>query len=196
MIDQDADVISEFNVMLDQKQSAGLQFVYAKSVKEAMKQLSEGTFDLIVLEVILPVINGYYFLDYLKKQSISLPVILFTRLKGEQDLAKAVSYPLANLFIKQITKIDQLIDYLTHYSGEKADLNQRITDIRQELKTIDQNNEDQAVKILQCPRCNIILNRNSRFCNNCGQKIFKKTPSLKVVDQPPPSLSEKPSPSN
>ncbi|MCK5604298.1 response regulator, partial [Candidatus Pacearchaeota archaeon] len=66
----------------DLKAKNGLNFVFAASSKEALKKIVEQKIDLIILEVILPVVNGYYLLNALKKENTKIPVIIYTRLKG------------------------------------------------------------------------------------------------------------------
>lgn len=161
------------------KEKHNLDFTFASDCKEALKKIAELKIDLIVLEIILPVINGYYLLNFLKKEQ-KIPVIIYTRLKGPQDLAKMASYEVDNIFLKQLMKMEDLVQIIIgHEGGEKVDLDKTLLELQSQVKSLSDSEVQSSLKVTQCPRCHIILAQDSHFCNNCGQKIFRAPKTLK-----------------
>lgn len=160
------------------KEKHNLDISFVSDCKEALKKIAEQKIDLIVLEIVLPIINGYYLLNFLKEEQ-KIPVIIYTRLKGPQDLAKMASYEVDNIFLKQLMKMEDLVQIIIGHEGEKADLDKALLELQSQVKSLSDSDIQSSLKVTQCPRCHIILAPDSHFCNNCGQKIFRKQKALK-----------------
>ena len=189
VVDDDRELVHDLKDYADHhdlKEKNGLNFVFAKSCKEALKKIVEQKIDLIVLEVILPVVNGYYLLNALKKEGTKIPVMVYTRLKGPQDLAKLTSYDVDNIFLKQLMKMEDLVQIIiSHESGDKAELDKVLLELQSQMKSLSDNETQSSLRVMECPKCHMILPQGSHFCNNCGQKIFKsskKVPIKKVAN--------------
>ncbi len=178
LVDSDKTLIHDIKDYLEHheiRENYGLEFVFAQNAKEALKKLAEKKIDLVVLEVILPIINGYYVLSALKKEYSNIPVIIYSRLKGPQDLAKMASYKVDNIFLKQLMKMEDLIQMIVSHSGHKAELDKVLMELQSQVKSLSSAESQASQKVIQCPRCHAILPQGSHFCNNCGQKIFRAT---------------------
>ncbi len=171
------------------KEKFGLNFVFAKNCKETLKKIAEQQIDLIVMEIVLPIINGYYCLNVIKKEKNRIPVIIYTQLRGPQDLAKMASSGVDNIFIKQLMKIEDMIQMVIGYEDRKVDMDKVLLDLQSQIKSLSDSETQSSLKVTQCPRCGIILPPDSHFCNNCGQKIFKTS---KKVGLKEPSKETKP----
>ncbi|MBI5421991.1 response regulator, partial [Candidatus Peregrinibacteria bacterium] len=99
-----------------------LNFVFAENCKEALRKMAETDIDLVVLEILLPIVNGYYLLKSIRNLKRKIPVIVYTRLKGPQDLARLASLEVDNIFIKQLMKMEDLIQVIISHGGSKAEL--------------------------------------------------------------------------
>lgn len=164
------------------KEKFGLNFIFVNNVKQAIKKIAEMKIDLIILEIILPVINGYYLLKALEKEKNKIPVIIYTRLKGPQDLAKMAASGVDNIFIKQLMKMEDLIQIIISHEDNKVELDKVLIELQSQIKSISDSESQVELKVVQCPRCHMILARNSLFCNNCGQKIVQ-APAKKLQVQ-------------
>jgi CheY-like chemotaxis protein len=157
----------------------GLNFTFVENAQEAMKKIAEKKTDLVILEIVLPIINGYYLLNTIKKENI--PVIIYTKLKNSQDLAKMATYEVDNIFLKELVKIEDLINTIGSKESCKEELDHVIVELKNQLKTLSGSEESQAhLKTTQCPHCTMIVAPNSHFCNNCGHKIIRKNKKILV----------------
>ncbi len=182
-IDSDKELIHNFQDYLEHheiKEKYGLNFIFVGSVKEAMKKIVEFKIGLIILEILLPVINGYYFLNAIKKEPTKIPVIIYTRLKGPQDLAKMAASEVDNIFVKQLMKMEDLVQIIVGHEDQKVELDKVLLELQSQIKSISDNESQAKLKVTQCPRCHMILTRDSKFCNNCGQKIFKTSKTIQA----------------
>jgi CheY-like chemotaxis protein/ribosomal protein S27AE len=161
----------------------GLEFSFAENAKEALKKIADHKIDLVVLEILLPVINGYYLINALKKEKI--PVIIYTKIKSGQDLSKLAAAEVDNIFLKELVKLEDLVSILANEDSHKAELDHLVPELQNQIKTLMGGEEGEwgHLKTVQCPRCNVVLAPDSYFCNNCGQKIFKKREEIKLKNK-------------
>lgn len=180
-IDSDKELIHDLQDYLEHHETegkTGLNFVFVNTVKEALQKIAELKIDMIILEVVLPIVNGYYLLNALKKEANKIPVMIYTRLKGPQDLAKLASYEVDNIFLKQLMKMEDLVQMIMSQGEQKEDLDQVLLELKSQVKSLSDADSGANLKVIQCPRCNMILGKDSHFCNNCGQKIFRAAKKL------------------
>jgi CheY-like chemotaxis protein len=155
-----------------------LKFIFVGNSKEALRRMADHEIDLVVLEILLPIVNGYYLLKEIKSHQRQIPVIVYTRLKGPQDLARLAALKVDNIFIKQLMKMEDLVQVIISYGDTKVELDKVLLELQSQIKSISDSETQAQLKVIQCPRCHMILNRDSYFCNNCGQKIFKTSPKI------------------
>lgn len=189
-VDNQKGLDREVNKLLEKTQNtsgpAVFQPVFVPDVKEALLKLTKEAFSLVVLEITLPIVNGYYLLDLLSQSSQKIPVIVYTRLMHGEDLEKVSHYGVDNLFLKNLTSIEQLFEFIQE-GNYKVDLTAKLKELNDSLKGIKEEEAEKTSKFTQCPRCHLVLSPKAHFCNNCGQKIFKKTSQL--VEKAPQKLS-------
>ncbi len=68
-------------------QEAGYEIVLASDGVEAVSLFSANTFDLVLLDIMLPKIDGYSVCEVIRKQS-NVPVVILTALDSEADMLK------------------------------------------------------------------------------------------------------------
>jgi CheY-like chemotaxis protein len=71
-----------------------------QSATEALKILPEKSFDVIIVDYDMPVINGIEFLKILRSQGDTTPVIIFTGVGHERTAIDAINYG-ANFFLQK-----------------------------------------------------------------------------------------------
>ncbi|PWL89511.1 MAG: DNA-binding response regulator [Oscillospiraceae bacterium] len=70
-------------------QEAGYEVVLASDGVEALSLFSEQEFDLILLDIMLPKIDGYGVCEVMRKKS-DVPIVMLTALDGEQNQIKGL----------------------------------------------------------------------------------------------------------
>lgn len=181
-VDSDKGLVNDLKDYLEDhgvKEKFGLNFVFANNCKEALKNLAELKIDLVISEIVLPIINGYYLLKAVKKDPQKVPVVFYTRLKGDEDLAKMAVSEVDNIFLKSLMKIEDLVQKIINLKDFKEDLDKVVKGLQDQLKSLSGGETQSSLKMIQCPRCHLLLSHNSHFCNNCGQKIFRAVKALK-----------------
>ena len=83
-------------------EKAGMYIIHAKDGKEALSKIDESQFDLIVLDLLLPKMDGFEILKKRKEDPrfIKTPIIVLSNLTGEDDIEKALSLGAKDYFIK------------------------------------------------------------------------------------------------
>ena len=106
--------------------------------------------------------------------------------KGPQDLARLASLEVDNIFIKQLMKMEDLVQVIIGYGDGKVELDKVLLELQSQIKSLSDSDSQAQLKVIQCPRCHMILNRDAYFCPNCGQKILKMSPKLSVKKESEP----------
>lgn len=95
-------------IIKDILSKSGYDAVWVTSAEEALNNNIYNEFDLVLLDVILPGINGYEFCKIIKKSNAILPVIILTSMDDEKGVVKALGSG-ADDYIKKPYSIDELI---------------------------------------------------------------------------------------
>jgi CheY-like chemotaxis protein len=90
VVDDDENILSLERTILEQK---GFEVTTAGGGKEALRALAEHPFDLVLLDVMMPEVDGFTVCRKIKEDSKlkDLPVIFLTAKGGGEALAKASS---------------------------------------------------------------------------------------------------------
>ena len=70
--------------------------------KEFVKQIDAIPFDVVFLDLMMPEMNGFQVLQYLKQIGKELPIIVFSALSKKETVVKAVSYGINSYMIKPL----------------------------------------------------------------------------------------------
>lgn len=115
----------------------GYELVTAKDGLDALEKIDEGYPDIILLDIMLPKMDGYEVCERLKKRPDTkfIPIIMLTALKELQDKVKALevgaddflSKPFENVEllarVKSLLRIKEYHDQLQHKNKELAEKN-------------------------------------------------------------------------
>jgi len=89
---------------------AGFDVVHASHGEEGLDLLSREPFDLVVMELVLPRLDGYQLLEALRaKEALSeLPVYVLTRLGTREDVDRCRAQGVQDYFIKPHHSLDAI----------------------------------------------------------------------------------------
>lgn len=79
---------------------------------EAFALLEKEKFHLILLDLMMPVLDGFAFLSELKVRKIHIPVIVTSNLGQEEDLKRAKALGAKDYFVKSNTPIAEVVDHV------------------------------------------------------------------------------------
>jgi CheY-like chemotaxis protein len=89
----------------------GYEIQTALSVKEAYTVMAKKLPDLILLDLLMPRINGYDFLKEIKSNNAmqSIPVVVVSALTDQENVKKTMEFG-AHSFVKKPVEIQNLVD--------------------------------------------------------------------------------------
>lgn len=87
--------------------SAGFATTTVFSGEEALAIISKEVFDLIILDLVIPKVDGFSVLAHLNTSGIKTPVIVASNLSQSEDIEKAKNLGAVDYFVKSdITLVD------------------------------------------------------------------------------------------
>ena len=101
----------------DKFTQSGFQAVLAKTAEEGIKLVSEIKPDLILLDILLPRLNGIGFMEWFKKdeQSLLPPIIAFSNYDDPETKKQAVLLGAKEYLIKTNHTPQEIIDKVNFY---------------------------------------------------------------------------------
>ncbi|MBN2307169.1 response regulator [Candidatus Peregrinibacteria bacterium] len=154
-----------------------LRFTFVEDAKSALKKLAEMNINMVILEIALPLVSGYYLVNAIKNLNKEISIIIYTSLKNPQDLAKMASSKVNNIFLKELMSIQDLVEIIRKKESSE-NIDEIVMELSSQIKALHASEKQSELKLIQCPQCRLILAPDSHFCNNCGQKIFRKTKKI------------------
>lgn len=91
-------------------QQEGFEVDHAKNGQEAIDLAGKNKYKVILLDLIMPIKNGFDVLNFLKKEKIKTPVLVFTNLSQEEDKKEVMELGAKGFYIKSSIAINELIE--------------------------------------------------------------------------------------
>ncbi len=89
---------------------AGFDAMAVFNGEEGIAELSSKSYDLVLLDLVMPKMDGFSVLKELQKLNISTPVIILSNLSQEDDESKARELGAQDFFIKSNTPIASIVE--------------------------------------------------------------------------------------
>jgi DNA-binding response OmpR family regulator len=90
-------------------QAEGYTTVVARQGPEALRLASSGAFDLLILDLGLPGMDGFDVLDALRERDPDLPVVVVTARAGVTDTRTGLEHG-ANVYLSKPFTFEELVD--------------------------------------------------------------------------------------
>lgn len=84
--------------------------------QEALDLLEKETFDLLILDLIMPQLNGFGVLTGLKERGIKIPVIVSSDLSQTEDINKVKELGAVDFFIKSNMSMTEMVEKIKQYT--------------------------------------------------------------------------------
>jgi DNA-binding response OmpR family regulator len=87
----------------------GIEVVVASDGKEVIDLLKGGGIDMLLLDLILPGVDGFGVLEFMKREGIKVPTFVLSNLGQSEDIEKAKSYGAEEYFVKADTPLRTIV---------------------------------------------------------------------------------------
>lgn len=95
----------------------GFAAVCAANGEEALTILSSTAIDLILLDLVMPIMDGFVVLEELKKKKNTPPIIVLTNLGQDDDAKRCLALGAQEYIIKAETPLADIIGKISHTLG-------------------------------------------------------------------------------
>lgn len=89
---------------------AGFEVVEAHDGEEALNQIKNNTFDLILTDLVMPKVDGFHLLQEYKNLGRSAPVIVLSNLGQDEDIKKAKEMGALDFLVKASTPLSKILE--------------------------------------------------------------------------------------
>ena len=93
-------------------ENSGFTVVSVYNGNDAVEILKKEKFDVMILDLIMPLMDGFAVLKELKDLKIKLPIIAASNLAQKEDVERAKTLGANYYFVKSNTSLAQIIDYI------------------------------------------------------------------------------------
>ena len=93
----------------------GYDVMIAENGEEGIKMASEETFDLILIDIIMPKMDGFTVLAKLKEEGGTSNVIVLSNLGQKEDIEKAKELGVNDYMVKSNTPISRIVDAINAF---------------------------------------------------------------------------------
>lgn len=91
-------------------ENAGIEAVVVSNGKDVFKELKKGGFSLLLLDLIMPEMDGFAVLQEMKKKKIKVPVIVSSNLGQEEDVSRSKELGVKEYIVKSATSIAEVVN--------------------------------------------------------------------------------------
>ena len=89
---------------------SGFLVTVAGNGEEALEEVKNKKFDLVILDLIMPKLDGFGFLEEAKKAGIKTPIIVASNLSQPEDEEKARSLGAKDFYIKSNVSVLEIVE--------------------------------------------------------------------------------------
>ena len=98
--------------------NTGYEVDVATDGKNALDLVSQNKYDLLILDLVMPNVDGFQVLEELKNKGNKVPIIVASNLSQDGDFKKAKELGAKDYFIKSNTSLAELVVKITEIIGD------------------------------------------------------------------------------
>jgi DNA-binding response OmpR family regulator len=134
------------------------QVITADNGMEAIKILSQEKPDLILLDLMMPVMDGYKVLQVVKTDPkfSDIPVLVFSAKGQSEEVEKALNLGAAGYIVKATTKPNEVVEQIRKVLSQKPkvqELTRYLVEIRENAYDVKKLSSDFNLNDLRCQKC-------------------------------------------
>ncbi|OGH14945.1 MAG: hypothetical protein A3H50_03655 [Candidatus Levybacteria bacterium RIFCSPLOWO2_02_FULL_37_10] len=89
---------------------AGYEVKAVLNGDEGLKELEKGRYDLVILDILMPVIDGWSVLEKIKEKGIKVKVIIVSNLSQPEDKKRAMELGASDYMVKTDSTLANIVD--------------------------------------------------------------------------------------
>lgn len=124
----------------------GYKTFSAANGSEALTLLESQHIDLVILDVMMPVLDGYDCLKEIRDSGSEIPVLIITAKDGAEDVRKAFTLGTDDFMVKPVDEVEMLLRIKAIFRRAKANEEQRLevgsTELLYDSLTVRKNGVD------------------------------------------------------
>ncbi len=95
--------------------NAGFDAAVVYDGDEALAAIKEQKYDLLLLDLMMPRLNGYEVLKTLKKNKNNIPVVVLSNFGQDPEIDLAIKLGAKHFFAKTVTPISNIVEFVKNY---------------------------------------------------------------------------------
>lgn len=107
------------SLLADKLREEGFEVIEAIDVKEGLEKLKEEKIDLVLLDLILPGMDGYEFLKKMKRDQElgNIPVMVLSNLGQQEEIKRALDLGAKDYLIKSNFSLEEITERVRNILG-------------------------------------------------------------------------------
>lgn len=98
------------NVLLLKLKHSGFEAEAAYNGNEALEMMEKNKYDILLLDLVMPLLDGFAVLEKLREQKNKIPVIVLSNLGQEEDIERAKELGANDYFVKSDIAITDVVN--------------------------------------------------------------------------------------
>jgi len=105
-------------VLIHKLNANGIQTLHVDSGDQVIPNLQQDNFDLLLLDLMMPEMDGFDVLKKMQELKITTPVIVMSNLGQAEDILKVETYGVKDYLIKSSLTPAEILDYIKNYLNQ------------------------------------------------------------------------------
>jgi|SRR3989344_5530509 len=120
LIVEDEEIL--LNVLKDRFEAEGWEVTVAKNGEEAMTAINKASFELVLLDLLMPKKDGFQVLEEVRNnpELKNLPIIVLSNLGGDEDIKKALALGANDYFVKTQHPLSEVVEKVNALAKERS----------------------------------------------------------------------------
>lgn len=180
-------------VLSEQFDKAGFEVSVASDGEKALKSLEKSIPDLVLLDIILPKINGFDVLKAMKENpaTLDIPVIIISNLGRDEDIKQAIKLGAVDYYIKAQHPIFEIIEKVDKFLSIPKSPLEKPKEIVKEKKVAAPAKaiEVKPIEVEKAPEKPVVI--EEKPIEKPAEVVIEK-PAKEIAEKPAEKIEEKP----
>jgi CheY-like chemotaxis protein len=94
----------------------GYVVTVAENGKDALDHMTSGEFDCLVLDLMMPIVDGFEVMQQLQEKKIQIPILVASNLAQAEDIERAQSLGAKEYYVKSDTPLTTVVEKIKKMS--------------------------------------------------------------------------------